>query len=957
MNSIMVRSRMVTKNCFCGVFCMSQIYMNFIILVFVIRGLCENNTFIGRKSNILFNNFDFLVIFNYYYNPLNPLMMKQFYPIVSFLIVFSFFTNYLGAQCPAPIPLDFQSVPMESICEANGTITITPTGGTPFMDINGGLIYANAIIAGPVLYPAQSELTFDALSPGDYTVEVADACGTIVTASVTVPGTYVIPDLNFVVSDAVCTGLPSGEISVQPFDGLAPYGYRLIYLNVMPPDTIGIQMDSIFPNLLAGDYRIQIFDQCNNFQTRDATLQDVTYGNLDPFNQQLGKWGCDSFALRLDLFSSGRGLAPYTWEILAAPGEPGLVGTTGVLEDDFDTDTLIYANSSSFTVSITDACGTSRTETTPAWGGYAVLSSIGYDCVDGAFLSVNLNNPEPCVPTTYEIISGPITVPSQSDPTFNNLPEGTYVFQATDCCGETVTGTKTVVAPSWTSTGSFLDNVGCILGVFDLRFFLNANGGPAATSPYTHTLYEAPVGVPVPQSVTGSTRFEDLPTGYYCWFSEDACGRRDSSCRDFTSGFEFELDIIVDIECITGSSIEASYTSNSLDIEFRFQELGIPGYIQNHDPNNIWVNLTSGTYVVTSTNKSTSCPIRMDTVEVPEYVQPSLDALWGIQCDGGAGLITGLAAGGIEPYTYEIIAGPVLKPLQSSPIFSGLPVGTYDVRVFDDCNNSFINTVSIEPFAPIIQGYAPPACLSQELTMYVDSVAGATYTWSGPNNFTATGAQVTIPSVDASDAGQYSVAVEIIGCATATATIDVATDPCLLSYELISFSAQLANRQDVLLSWKVTGQEDISFFEIERSTNGIDFNSIGKIDSDLNLQSYSYLDDRVTALATFYRVKIQELDGTITYTEIQLVQLPEIDNITMYPTFVVAGTPIKGHTVENYENIFVYDTSGRLVNTIALSDELVKEFIIPTNQLSDGLYIARFNSKKLGKSRTFVVVR
>ena len=63
------------------------------------------------------------------------------------------------------------------------------------------------------------------------------------------------------------------------------------------------------------------------------------------------------------------------------------------------------------------------------------------DC-DSATLTVTMlsGNAE-----SYEIISGPVIVPPQSDNTFNNLPEGSYVIRVYDTCGNALTKTFTVV--------------------------------------------------------------------------------------------------------------------------------------------------------------------------------------------------------------------------------------------------------------------------------------------------------------------------------------------------------------------------------------------------------------------------------------------------------------------------------------------------------------------------------
>lgn len=44
------------------------------------------------------------------------------------------------------------------------------------------------------------------------------------------------------------------------------------------------------------------------------------------------------------------------------------------------------------------------------------------------------------------------------------------------------------------------------------------------------------------------------------------------------------------------------------------------------------------------------------------------------------------------PVSYEIIAGPMIRPLQTSPVFTGLAAGAYQVRVFDDCGQGWVIT-------------------------------------------------------------------------------------------------------------------------------------------------------------------------------------------------------------------------------------------------------------------------
>jgi len=59
-------------------------------------------------------------------------------------------------------------------------------------------------------------------------------------------------------------------------------------------------------------------------------------------------------------------------------------------------------------------------------------------------------------------------------------------------------------------------------------------------------------------------------------------------------------------------------------------------------------------------------------------------------CSTGGSLVVTTVSG--IGTAYEIIAGPVTKPLQSSNVFSGLPGGTYKIRAFDNCGTAKVKT-------------------------------------------------------------------------------------------------------------------------------------------------------------------------------------------------------------------------------------------------------------------------
>ena len=101
---------------------------------------------------------------------------------------------------------------------------------------------------------------------------------------------------------------------------------------------------------------------------------------------------------------------------------------------------------------------------------------------------------------------------------------------------------------------------------------------------------------------------------------------------------------------------------------------------------------TSGTYMVTAIQvlgnlqNSQSETITINNSIVPlSYFVTSTPAL----CNDGT--LTVNVTNGVGSL-YEIISGPVTRPIQNSNLFTGLPAGVYSVRVYDNCGDATVIT-------------------------------------------------------------------------------------------------------------------------------------------------------------------------------------------------------------------------------------------------------------------------
>jgi gliding motility-associated-like protein len=183
-----------------------------------------------------------------------------------------------------------------------------------------------------------------------------------------------------------------------------------------------------------------------------------------------------------------------------------------------------------------------------------------------------------------------------------------------------------------------------------------------------------------------------------------------------------------------------------------------------------------------SGNPNTSCPgTSRDTIRV--YVVPAMTVnvtpTNGVLCSGGPGSITLTAnvAGGAAPYTYLWSPGN-----QTTSSISVSSPGTYTVSVGDATSSCppIVSTVTVTsaptPPAPTASSNSP-VCAGSPINLTASPIAGATYSWTGPNSFTSSTQNPTIASAVAANAGTYSVTATAAGCTGPAGTTSVVVNP------------------------------------------------------------------------------------------------------------------------------------------------------------------------------------
>jgi|GEM_PF-4888867 len=197
----------------------------------------------------------------------------------------------------------------------------------------------------------------------------------------------------------------------------------------------------------------------------------------------------------------------------------------------------------------------------------------------------------------------------------------------------------------------------------------------------------------------------------------------------------------------------------------------------NLTPGDYQVKVTDGNgceFVASATVAGFACPpVCTLTAQVTGTTQPTC-----ANPNGGAIAVT--PTGGTAPYTYSVNN----TPFAGIEALRGLGAGSYVVRVRDaaGCLRTLAAvtlTAPDGPAAPVLTGPAP-VCNGAAIALSASTnQAGAAYQWTGPNGFTATGGQVTIPNATAAHAGTYAATVTVNGCVSPAAIVEVTVKPAV----------------------------------------------------------------------------------------------------------------------------------------------------------------------------------
>ena len=159
-----------------------------------------------------------------------------------------------------------------------------------------------------------------------------------------------------------------------------------------------------------------------------------------------------------------------------------------------------------------------------------------------------------------------------------------------------------------------------------------------------------------------------------------------------------------------------------------------------------------------------------------------------------------------------------------------------------------------------------------------------------------------------------------------------------LPVQWVKFTAT-KKEQSSLLNWQTGSEQNSDRFEIERSSNGTTFNTIGTVASTNNPNGaqYSFQDNYPLTGINYYRLKQLDIDGKFEYSRIVQLSFDQKGTITIYPNPVKEWLNISVTGSQTIRSIVITDLTGKVVQ----KNQNLLTSSVPVHNLNAGAYLIR----------------
>jgi hypothetical protein len=176
----------------------------------------------------------------------------------------------------------------------------------------------------------------------------------------------------------------------------------------------------------------------------------------------------------------------------------------------------------------------------------------------------------------------------------------------------------------------------------------------------------------------------------------------------------------------------------------------------------------------------------------------------------------------------------------------------------------------------------------------------------------------------------------------------------------VKFTSFVAKRDNdnVTLSWSTAEEKNNSHFDIEKSRDGVNWNSIAIVfgnGTTISANSYSYTDKKETSAIVYYRIRQVDMNGQVTYSSVRSIKSAQTaSDIAVFASSKNnIAVDMQGGNKSNL-NITVVNMNGQVVAKRSYSNVSYRIDVAVTNATA-GIYVVQVSDNN-GWSETKKVV-
>jgi len=194
---------------------------------------------------------------------------------------------------------------------------------------------------------------------------------------------------------------------------------------------------------------------------------------------------------------------------------------------------------------------------------------------------------------------------------------------------------------------------------------------------------------------------------------------------------------------------------------------------------------------------------------------------------------------------------------------------------------------------------------------------------------------------------------------TVSSTGFVANICGVLPVNLVAFNAEL-QKNYVQVNWQTVTETNTSYFNIQRSTNGVNFTNIDRATAAGNsnaVHNYTYSDTKIADIGNisilYYRLQTVDADGALTVSKIVPVRIPAKPvSLLAWPNPVKDKLQLRMPNFTGNAIVHIYDVAGKVVYN-STTTTYNTDMIINTANLKAGTYFLQVNADGLMLKQKF----